>query len=115
MKDTKEYTTPVFTDISSPKTIDTDISEEQQPTEVESVCFSCGDNGVTRLLLVKVPHFRELIVMSFTCEKCGYRDQEVQFGGVYNEHGAILDLSVRSKLVCFWLFFKLKHSYLFRI
>ena len=33
-----------------------------EPTIVESMCMSCGENGVTRLLLTKIPHYKVMVV-----------------------------------------------------
>eukprot|EP00069_Balaena_mysticetus_P005697 bmy_18241T0 len=38
--------------------------EEQQPTEIESLCMNCYRNGMTRLLLTEIPFFREIIDMN---------------------------------------------------
>ena len=34
--------------------------------------------GTTRMLLTKVPFFRDIILMSFSCPHCNYRNNEVQ-------------------------------------
>ena len=39
--------------------------------EIESMCINCEQNGTTRLLLTKIPFFREVILMSFSCPHCG--------------------------------------------
>ncbi|CDR95954.1 hypothetical protein, conserved [Babesia bigemina] len=54
---------------------------------VESVCLNCGENGTTRLLLTKIPHFRDVILMSFECGSCGYRDNELQDAAPLQNHG----------------------------
>jgi len=64
-----------------------DIDADQMPTEMESLCMNCGENGTTRMLLTRIPHFRELIVMAFDCPHCNYRNNEVQFGGSFQERG----------------------------
>jgi zinc finger protein len=48
--------------------------------EIESVCMNCGESGMTRLMIHKIPHFRELILASFRCEHCGENNNEVRFG-----------------------------------
>ncbi|KAJ3092853.1 nucleolar zinc-finger protein [Quaeritorhiza haematococci] len=63
------------------------IDGEQQVTEIESYCVSCGDNGITRLLLTRIPHFREVIVMAFECEHCGFKNNEIQSGSAIQELG----------------------------
>ena len=59
---------------------------------IESMCMSCGDNGTTRLMLHKIPFFRELIIASFQCDLCGYRNNEVTFGGSIQPKGNIVYL-----------------------
>lgn len=48
--------------------------------EVPSLCMMCEGRGVTRLLLTRIPYFRDVIIMSFSCNEaeCGYRSTEVQ-------------------------------------
>ena len=43
---------------------------------------------MTRLLLTKIPFFREVILSSFYCEHCHFRNNEVQFAGTIQEQGA---------------------------
>nr|WCZ58764.1 zinc finger protein ZPR1 [Seculamonas ecuadoriensis] len=65
-----------------------------RPTEIESLCMECGENGMTRLLLTTIPHFREVILSSFHCEHCGCKNSEVQFGGVVAPRGIEFELTV---------------------
>ncbi|KAL2265504.1 hypothetical protein VTJ83DRAFT_6604 [Remersonia thermophila] len=60
--------------------------------EIESLCMNCEENGVTRMLLTKIPYFREIIVMSFSCDKCGYSNNEVQPAGTFQLKGARYEL-----------------------
>lgn len=50
----------------------------QALTEIESMCPNCQKNGKTLLLLHKVPHFKEIILMSFSCPHCNYSNREVR-------------------------------------
>lgn len=34
---------------------------------VESLCPNCEKNGVTKILLTKIPYFRDIILMAFEC------------------------------------------------
>uniref|UniRef100_A0A8D2AQ53 Zinc finger ZPR1-type domain-containing protein n=1 Tax=Sciurus vulgaris TaxID=55149 RepID=A0A8D2AQ53_SCIVU len=69
--------------------------EEQQPTEIESLCMNCYRNSITRLLLTKIPFFREIIVSSFSCELCGWSNTEIQSAGRIQDQGVRYSLSVR--------------------
>ncbi|KAI4172051.1 MAG: hypothetical protein LQ343_003798 [Gyalolechia ehrenbergii] len=77
---------------------DTDSSEvEDEPKVVEtieSLCISCEENGETRLLLTKIPYFREIILMSFSCPYCGFSNTEVQSAGQIRERGTKFTLKV---------------------
>ncbi|XP_030187289.1 zinc finger protein ZPR1 [Lynx canadensis] len=71
--------------------------EEQQPTEIESLCMNCYHNGTTRLLLTKVPFFREIIVSSFSCEHCGWNNTEIHSAGRIQDQGVRYALTVRTQ------------------
>ncbi|XP_032724441.1 zinc finger protein ZPR1 [Lontra canadensis] len=71
--------------------------EEQQPTEIESLCMNCYRNGTTRLLLTKIPFFREIIVSSFSCEHCGWNNTEIQSAGRIQDQGVRYTLTVRAQ------------------
>lgn len=45
-----------------------------------SLCMSCGGNGTTRMLTTKIPFFREVILSSFECDDCQWRNNEVGHG-----------------------------------
>ncbi|XP_076644488.1 zinc finger protein Zpr1 [Halictus rubicundus] len=67
---------------------------EPEITEIESLCLSCGQNGVTRLLLTKIPHYKDIVVMSFDCEHCGYQNNEIQNSGKIQDKGIRITLQV---------------------
>ncbi|MBN3301532.1 zinc finger protein ZPR1 [Amia ocellicauda] len=71
--------------------------DDQQPTEMESLCMSCYQNGTTRLLLTKIPFFREIIISSFACPHCNFNNTEIQSAGRIQDQGVCYTLSVRSK------------------
>ncbi|KAI4107621.1 MAG: hypothetical protein LQ339_002527 [Xanthoria mediterranea] len=71
--------------------------EEDEPEvvdRIESLCINCEENGETRLFLTKIPYFREIIIMSFSCEHCGFENTDVQSAGQIQERGARYTLNV---------------------
>ncbi|KAK3371346.1 ZPR1 zinc-finger domain-containing protein [Lasiosphaeria ovina] len=70
--------------------------DERVVDEVESLCMSCGENGMTRILLTSIPYFREVILMSFACDKCGYHNNEVQSAGTMQLKGVHYELRLTS-------------------
>ena len=79
----------VFKDISAD-------DDDHMPTEIESMCVNCQENGMTKLLLTKIPHFKEVILMSFECEACGFENNEIQSGGRIQEKGVSYEVKVDS-------------------
>lgn len=70
--------------------------DDGTPMKMQSLCMACHENvsglvhfccacstlclaeaqrlqGETTMLLAKIPHFREIVVMSFECQHCGER------------------------------------------
>lgn len=72
-------------------------NEDWQPTEIESMCMNCHRNGTTRLLLTKIPFFKEIIVSSFSCDHCSWSNTEIQSAGRIQEQGVCYTLQVRAK------------------
>ncbi|KAJ9138680.1 Zinc finger protein ZPR1 [Pleurostoma richardsiae] len=60
--------------------------------EIESLCMQCHENGTTRLLLTKIPYFREVIIMSFSCDHCGFHNNEIQAAGSVQPKGTHYEL-----------------------
>ena len=57
-----------------------------------TLCLDCGGTGKTMLMLHKIPHFREIIIGSFKCDKCNARNNEVTFGGEIQPKGTRMEL-----------------------
>lgn len=76
------------------------INIDAQPDEatiIQSLCPSCEEQGETRLLLTEIPFFKEIVVMSFSCPHCNYRNNEIQPAGSLEDFGVKAELLVTSK------------------
>lgn len=60
------------------------------------LCFNFFQ-GTTKLLLTKIPFFKEVVLMSFDCEHCGYKNNEMQSAGEIEEKGVGITLQIRSE------------------
>ncbi|XP_049884253.1 zinc finger protein ZPR1 [Pectinophora gossypiella] len=82
---------PVFRDLTA---------EDPDPevTEIESLCMNCHANGTTRLLLTRIPYYKNVVLMSFSCEQCGYENNEIQPGGAFAEMGVRWKLRVTEQV-----------------
>ncbi|KAF9035231.1 ZPR1 zinc-finger domain-containing protein [Panaeolus papilionaceus] len=71
--------------------------EEKVVQEIESLCMKCHEQGVTRLMLTSIPFFREVVVMSFRCEHCGWSNNEIQSAGDIRPEGALYTAKIRDR------------------
>ncbi|XP_030918253.1 zinc finger protein ZPR1 [Geospiza fortis] len=58
---------------------------------------SLPPQGVTRLLLTRIPFFKEIIVSSFSCPSCCWSNTEIQAAGRIQEQGVRYTLAVTSR------------------
>ncbi|XP_049776164.1 zinc finger protein ZPR1 [Schistocerca cancellata] len=81
---------PIFRDLAAD-------DPDPETTEIESLCMNCGENGITRLLLTKIPFYKDVVLMSFDCEKCGFQNNEIQSGGKVAETGVKIVLKISTQ------------------
>ncbi|KAH3664425.1 hypothetical protein WICMUC_005810 [Wickerhamomyces mucosus] len=65
--------------------------------EIKSLCMNCHEEGITRLLLTTIPYFGQVILMSFECESCGFKNSELQPAGSIQEKGSKYTLRIENK------------------
>lgn len=44
-------------------------------------CYICKKMGNVQMCTSSIPFFKEIIIMAFVCEHCGYRNSEIKEGG----------------------------------
>ncbi|XP_015785274.1 zinc finger protein ZPR1 [Tetranychus urticae] len=74
------------------------LSERPEVDEIESLCVNCRQNGITKLMVTKIPFFREIIIMSFSCDNCGYCNNELQPASTIQEKGINIRLKVKTPI-----------------
>lgn len=70
---------------------------ERNVEEIESLCMNCHKDGTTRLLLTRIPFFRDVVLMSFSCPECGFRNSEIQNAGEIQQRGVKYTFRADSK------------------
>ena len=65
-----------------------------EPMLMTTIFFLIIKQGTTRMLLTRIPFFKEIIVMSFECPHCGCKNNEIQSAGRISEKGCTMKLSV---------------------
>jgi zinc finger protein len=62
-----------------------------------TACYACGRNGDAQMCLSTIPFFKEIIIMAFSCEFCGYRNTEIKHGGGMSDHATKIVFNVNSE------------------
>ncbi|KAI9744903.1 MAG: nucleolar zinc-finger protein [Claussenomyces sp. TS43310] len=75
-----------------------DEEDQRVVDEIESLCMNCHETGTTRLLLTRIPFFREIILMSFFCPHCNFRNSEIQSAGEIQQKGSRYELRLTSSI-----------------
>ena len=73
-----------------------DINPDNPVNEIESLCMNCKEKGTTRLLMTKIPFFKEIIIMSFTCPHCGFHSNEIEPAEGLAPQGIHFELNVQT-------------------
>jgi|LauGreDrversion4_2_1035121.scaffolds.fasta_scaffold682823_1 zinc finger protein len=60
-------------------------------------CYACGRGGDAQMCLSSIPFFKEIIIMAFSCEYCGYRNTEIKHGGGMSDHATKIVFHVKSE------------------
>lgn len=58
-------------------------------------CPGCAKQAHMHIQMVTIPFFKEVIISSVSCEKCGYRTSDVKTGGEITEKGQRIWLDVK--------------------
>ena len=73
--------------------------EEQDDTKKEVMsfptpCYQCQEMGNVQMCYSSIPFFKEIIIMAFVCEHCGYRNSEIKEGGGIGEKAKKITFAV---------------------
>ena len=81
---------------TDPNPLVVNVDPENPVTEIESLCMNCHEQGTTRLLMTKIPFFKEVVVMSFSCPHCGYKNTGIEEAEELAPQGIHFELSVKT-------------------
>lgn len=56
--------------------------------EIESLCMHCHEDGMTRILPIKIPYFKDILLESFSCDHCGFKNNTVKSAGEIQPKGS---------------------------
>jgi zinc finger protein len=63
------------------------VNETSGVTEIDSVCMSCFKQGRTKLLLTRIPFYRDVIISSFACEHCNIINNGIESANKIQDKG----------------------------
>ena len=72
------------------------LNDDDAILKIQTACPSCGASIDMESRVVDIPHFKEAIIMSVTCEECGYKSNEVKGSGEIKSHGTKIALRVET-------------------
>jgi len=78
---------PIFLDLATE-------CDDPTVTQTDTLCMQCMKQGVTRLLLTRLPHFKEVMVSSFACPHCGHSDSSLINTGAVEDRGVRITFKV---------------------
>jgi zinc finger protein len=67
---------------------------DNQLTEIESLCMNCYAKGQTRLLLTSIPYYKDVILSSFECGSCHFKNNDIQPAQGIESYGILIDVHV---------------------
>ena len=69
--------------------------DKQEVFHFHTNCPACHKPCETRMHLIEIPYFKEVLIMATSCDLCGYKTNEVKSSGALSEKGkrVILKLS----------------------
>ncbi|KAJ7232840.1 zf-ZPR1-domain-containing protein [Mycena haematopus] len=71
--------------------------ENEEIFVFHGVCSSCGHPLDTLMKKVLIPYFKDILIMSTNCDRCGYRDNEVKSGSAISDKGKRIILKVEDR------------------
>ncbi|KAG6910083.1 hypothetical protein DXG01_013135 [Tephrocybe rancida] len=77
--------------------ITTDAVTDDEVFVFHGHCSSCGHPLDTMMKKVTIPYFKDILIMSTNCDRCGYRDNEVKSGSAISEKGKRIILKVEDR------------------
>ncbi|KAJ7031519.1 ZPR1 zinc-finger domain-containing protein [Mycena alexandri] len=72
-------------------------AENEEIYVFHGVCSSCGHPLDTLMKKVLIPYFKDVLIMSTNCDRCGYRDNEVKSGSAISDQGKRIILKVEDR------------------
>lgn len=70
--------------------------DKQEIFHFNTNCPACHKPSETRMHLIEIPYFKEVLIMASSCDLCGYKTNEVKSSGALSEKGKRITLKLTS-------------------
>ena len=70
--------------------------DKQEIFHFKTDCPACHKPSETRMHLIEIPYFKEVLIMASSCDLCGYKTNEVKSSGALSEKGKRITLKLTS-------------------
>jgi zinc finger protein len=67
---------------------------EGEVIQIDTQCSACSAPGTVNMHKTNIPYFKEVVIMAFKCDLCGYKTNEIKSGGEISPKGLRLQLVV---------------------
>ena len=72
----------------------TEKLDHNEIKEMDSLCMKCYKQGTTRILVTKIPFFKNIVIMSFSCDHCHFKNNEIQSANKLEKTGIKYSLKI---------------------
>ena len=69
---------------------------DNQLTEIQSLCMNCYEQGQTRLLLTRIPYYKDVILSSFECDSCHFKNNDIQPAQRVEAYGILINVQINN-------------------
>lgn len=70
--------------------------DKQEVFHFNTNCPACQKPSETRMHLIEIPYFKEVLIMASSCDLCGYKTNEVKSSGALSDQGKRIILKLIS-------------------
>ncbi|ETW16619.1 hypothetical protein PFAG_04933 [Plasmodium falciparum Santa Lucia] len=65
--------------------------------EVRSMCINCEKEGLNKIVKINIPYFKNVLIHSFECEFCNYKNNVIQDLNQIKDKGVKISMKINNK------------------
>jgi zinc finger protein len=72
--------------------------EDNGLAELDSLCVNCMEQGRTKLMLTRIPFYRDVVISSFQCDHCHFKNNGIDSANKIQDQGIRMKLTVTNEV-----------------